>query len=110
MKPGEFSQNVCRLARTIPFGRVTTYGSLAVAAGGHPMLAQMVTYILSKAPDADSMPWHRIVYANGRVWLSPEYEKIRRKLYKQEGIKLDKSNKIINFEKLVFIPSLSREG
>jgi alkylated DNA nucleotide flippase Atl1 len=37
MKPGEFTQNVWKLARTIPSGRVTTYGLLAVSAGGHPM-------------------------------------------------------------------------
>ena len=102
MKPGEFTQNVWKLARTIPPGRVTTYGLLAVSAGGHPMMARMVTSILSKAPDADSMPWHRIVYSNGHVWMSPKYEKLRRKLYKQEGIKLDKNNKIIDFDKIVY--------
>ena len=64
-------------------------------------MARMVTSIISKAPDADTMPWHRIVYSNGKVWLSPEYEKIRRKLYKQEGIEIDKNNKIIDFEKLI---------
>ena len=103
MKPGEFTQNVWKLARSIPQGRVTTYGLLAVTAGGHPMMARMVTSVLSKAPDADSMPWHRIVYADGRVWLSPTYEKIRRKLYKKEGIRLDKNNRIIDFEKKVFL-------
>ena len=102
MKPGEFTQNVWKLARTIPPGRVTTYGLLAVTAGGHPMLSRMVTAILSKAPDHDQMPWHRIVYSNGHVWMSPKYEKIRRQLYKKEGIKLDKNNKIIDFEKLIY--------
>jgi methylated-DNA-protein-cysteine methyltransferase-like protein len=103
MKPGEFTQNVWKLARSIPPGRVTTYGLLAVTAGGHPMMARMVTSILSKAPDADSMPWHRIVYSDGHVWLSPTYEKIRRILYKQEGIKLDKKNRIVDFEKKIFL-------
>ena len=102
MKPGEFTQNVWKLARTIPPGRVTTYGLLAVSAGGHPMMSRMVTSILSKAPDADTMPWHRIVYSNGHVWMSPKYEKLRLKLYKQEGIKLDKNNKIIDFDKIVY--------
>jgi methylated-DNA-protein-cysteine methyltransferase-like protein len=101
-KPGEFSKKVCELARTIPPGRVTTYGLLAVAAGGHPILAQMVTSILSRAPDADTMPWHRIVYSNGHIWVSPKYEKLRRKLYAKEGIKLDKNNRIIDFEKIIY--------
>jgi len=102
MKPGEFSQKAWQLARSIPPVRVTTYGLLTVAAGGHPMLARMITGILSKAPDHDSLPWHRIVYADGRVWLSPEYQKMRLVLYKKEGIKLDKNNRIVDFEKLIY--------
>lgn len=98
----KFSQKVIELARTIPFGRVTTYGLLVQAAGGHPMLAQMVTTILSKAPDADTLPFHRIVYSDGRVWLDPKYKVARLKLYLQEGIKLDKHNRIINFDQLVY--------
>ncbi len=100
--PGVFSQRVIELALSIPPGRVTTYGYLAVSAGGHPMLAQMITHILSKSPDADKVPWHRIVYADGKVWLSPKYDKVRRALYKKEGIKLDKNNKIIDFDTLFF--------
>jgi methylated-DNA-protein-cysteine methyltransferase related protein len=100
--PGEFSKKVVKLALSIPPGRVTTYGLLAVSAGGHPMLAQMITHILGKSSEAANIPWHRIVYSNGHVWMSPEYEKIRLKLYKQEGIKLDKNNKIIDFAKIIY--------
>ena len=102
MKPGEFTQNVWRLARTIPPGRVTTYALLAIAAGGAPILAQNITNILSKAPDADSLPFHRIVYTGGKVWTRPDLEKSRFKLYKKEGIKLDKNNRVIDFEKILF--------
>lgn len=113
MKPGEFSQKVWQLVLQIPPGRVTTYGYLAVAAGGHPMMAQMITHILSKSPDVSSIPFHRIVYADGRVWfgrrslgqvgLDIKFKTERLKLYQKEGIKLDKNNRIINFDKLVYI-------
>lgn len=99
---GEFSKKIWQLARSIPPGRVTTYGLIVASAGGHPMLARMVTSILSKAPDADTLPWHRIVYSNGKVWLSPKYQKIRLALYKKEGIKLDKHNRIVDFEKIIY--------
>ena len=102
MKPGEFTKNVWKLALQIPSGRVTTYGCLAVVAGGHPMLARMITNILGKSPDVNKIPFHRIVYSDGRVWLSPKIKKERLKLYAKEGIKLDKNNKIINFDKLIF--------
>ena len=102
LAPGEFSKKVCQLALTIPPGRVTTYGYLAVAAGGHPILAQMITTILSKSPDIDKIPFHRIVYSSGRVWLTPKYKKERLKLYQKEGIKLDDKNRIVDFEKIFF--------
>lgn len=101
-QPGLFTQNVWRLALSIPPGRVTTYGVLATAAGGHPMLSRMVTHILSKSPDIAKIPWHRIVYADGHVWLSPKYEKKRLALYQKEGIKLDAHRRIIDFEKIIF--------
>lgn len=99
---GLFSKNVIRLALSIPSGRVTTYGILAVTAGGHPILAQMITHILSKAQDTSAIPFHRIVYSNGKVWLDPKYKKERLSLYKKEGILLDKNNRIIDFEKILY--------
>ena len=48
-KPGEFSRKVVELALSIPEGRVTTYGLLAVSAGGHPMMARVITHILGKS-------------------------------------------------------------
>lgn len=101
--PGEFSKNVIKLALQIPPGRVTSYGYLAVAAGGHPMLAQMITHILGKSSQVDKIPFHRIVYANGKIWLDEKFSKQRLSLYKKEGIKLDKNNKVIDFEKLIYI-------
>jgi methylated-DNA-protein-cysteine methyltransferase-like protein len=102
LKPGEFSKRVVELALQIPEGQVTTYGLLAVAAGGHPILAQMVTSILWKSPERNKVPWHRIVYSSGKIWTDLKVDKIRKKLYKAEGIKLDKNNRIIDFEKLVY--------
>lgn len=99
---GEFSKRVIELALSIPPGRVSTYGLLAVAAGGHPILAQMVTSILGKSDKRDQVPWHRIVYSSGKIWTDPKVDKLRKKLYQAEGIKLDKNNKIIDFEELVW--------
>lgn len=103
LKPGEFSKRVCELAMQIPKGKVTTYGLLAVAAGGHPILAQMITNILGKSKEIDKIPFHRIVYGNGKIWTNPKYDKIRQKLYKEEGIKIDNKNRIVDFEKHIFI-------
>ncbi len=101
-KPCEFSKKVVELTLTIPPGRVTTYGLLCAAAGGHPMLSRMITHILGKSDQVDQIPFHRIVYSNGKIWLDPEHNQWRDKLYKQEGIKVDKNNKIVDFEKILY--------
>jgi methylated-DNA-protein-cysteine methyltransferase-like protein len=99
---GTFSSRVWELALSVPEGRVTTYGALAKAAGGTAMAARSITSILSKAPNSRAIPFHRIVYANGRVWFSPEDEAKRRKLYKKEGIEVNKQGLITNFEEVLF--------
>lgn len=99
---GFFSQRVWELATSIPEGRVTTYGILARAAGGGAQSARSITSILGKAPNQTAIPFHRIVYANGKVWLSSEYEKERRKLYKKEGIEIDEKGMIQNFEEVLY--------
>lgn len=97
-----FSSRVWELALSIPKGRVTTYGALARAAGGTPITSRSITSILSKAPNTRAIPFHRIVYSNGTVWLAPEHEKERRALYKREGIALDARGKILNFDEVFY--------
>jgi methylated-DNA-protein-cysteine methyltransferase related protein len=97
-----FSLRVYDLALSIPSGRVTTYGTIARLAGGGPMAARSISSILSKAPNQKAIPWHRIVYAGGKVWLDSEHEVARRKLYKKEGITIDTSGCIKNFEEIFY--------
>ncbi len=94
----KFSQRVVELALQIPAGRVTTYGDLARAAGGGAMASRSISSILSKFPNQKVIPWHRIVYAGGKVWLTPECEDWRREVYELEGIMVNQKGKITNFE------------
>jgi alkylated DNA nucleotide flippase Atl1 len=98
-----FSERVVALALKIPKGKVSTYGAIAKAAGGGAMASQSITGILAKAWEKGQkdIPFHRIVYSDGRIWTSPAYHKKRMALYKKEGIKVDKKNRIVDFmEKL----------
>ncbi len=99
-----FSERVVKLALSVPKGRVTTYGALARAAGAGPMASQSITSILGKAYDAGvkNIPFHRIVYADGRIWVDDEYRARRMKLYKQEGIEIDKKDRIKNFRDILW--------
>ena len=95
--PTTFSQKVWLLATSIPPGRVVTYGILASSAGGGSYAARSITGILSKAPNQAAIPYHRIVYADGRPWLTAGNRPARLKLLKREGITLDDKDRIINF-------------
>lgn len=99
---GPFSLRVYELALSIPPGRVTTYGAIARAAGGGPMASRSITSILSKAPNPRAIPWHRIVYAGGKVWLPSEHEVTRHKLYKKEGIEINEKGRIKNFDEIFY--------
>jgi alkylated DNA nucleotide flippase Atl1 len=92
------------LALSVPPGRVTTYGAIARAAGGGAMASQSITGILGRAWERGekNIPFHRIVYSDGRVWMAPEYERERMKLYKKEGIVLDQRGRIQNFRDVLF--------
>lgn len=97
--PNTFSQRVVKLAQAIPAGRVTTYGRIARAAGGGNMSSQSITGILSKVYNngITNIPFHRIVYADGKIWINEKHRKERLKLYKKEKIKINSKNKIENF-------------
>jgi methylated-DNA-protein-cysteine methyltransferase-like protein len=96
-----FSQRVYDLVLTIPPGFVTTYGGLAKAAGAGPMAARSITSILSKAPNQASIPYHRIVFAGGKVWLPSGREVERQKMYRREDIIVDDKGVIQDFEEIL---------
>ena len=102
--PGEVSKRVVKLALSVPPGRVTTYGALARAAGAGPMASQSITNILGKAWEKGEkkIPFHRVVYSDGRIWISPEYRAKRMRLYKKEKIEVDKNNRIKDFRDKLF--------
>lgn len=99
-----FSERVVDAARKIPKGKVTTYGRVALACGGGKMASQSITAILGKAYTSGitDIPFHRIVYADGHVWMDDAHAKKRLALYKKEGIELSKKGLIKDFRKKLY--------
>lgn len=66
--PGSKHQRIYAVVRTIPRGRVASYGQVARLAGlpGH---ARLVGYALHALPPFSGLPWHRVVAADGRISL-----------------------------------------
>jgi alkylated DNA nucleotide flippase Atl1 len=99
-----FSERVVEIALSIPKGKVTTYGRIARAAGGGAMSSQSITGILAKSYNegTTTIPFHRIVYANGTIWIDEQHRAKRMKLYKEEKIEVNEKGKIKDFEKKLF--------
>ena len=57
---------VYTLVAGVPYGRVTTYGDLALALG-RPRHARLVGYALAHCPDDVDIPAHRVVNHHGEV-------------------------------------------
>lgn len=94
LAPGNTYQRVYGIVKRIPQGRVATYGQiarLARLAGG----ARQVGYALRALAD-DSVPWHRVINAEGRI--SPradaEFVHIQRQLLEAEGVWFDEAGRV----------------
>jgi methylated-DNA-protein-cysteine methyltransferase related protein len=86
---GNFQQNVIKVIRKIPYGRVTTYGTIAVMAG-LPRGARLVGGILHYNSDKYSLPWQRVINRHGYISTRCEgHTKMDQKeLLEQEGIEV----------------------
>lgn len=87
---------IYRVVRRIPAGRVATYGQVAELAGlgGQP---RMAGYALHALPDHTTVPWHRVINAQGR--LSPradgEGSVLRQRfLLEEEGVEFDLGGRV----------------
>jgi methylated-DNA-protein-cysteine methyltransferase-like protein len=100
-----FSERVVEIALMIPKGKVTTYGRIARAAGGGSIASRSITTILGKAWDSGerNIPFHRIVYADGTVWIDERHKKERLKKYREEGTLLDRNNRIVDFRDKLYL-------
>lgn len=94
-----FSDRVIAIALSIPKGKVTTYGNIARAAGGGNMASQSITGVLSRAYERGikNIPFHRIVYAGGKIWVDDRHYEERMRKYASEKIKIDEKGRVVNF-------------
>ncbi|MDT8341462.1 MAG: MGMT family protein, partial [Longimicrobiales bacterium] len=92
--PG-FAETVHRLVRSVPHGRVTSYGAVAAMAGA-PRAARGVGSVLrGLAPEAH-VPWWRVVNRNGEVIIPAELglRALQRTLLEGEGVEFLASGRV----------------
>lgn len=93
---------VYELMGRLPAHCVTTYGDIAAFAG-HPQAARIVGGIAHQGPD--SLPWHRLVHADGRLAVGfPGGSDVQKQLLEGDGIFCGPDGKVANFQMLRWRP------
>lgn len=91
--PTAFVQEIYRITREIPRGKVMSYGQIALLCG-HPRGARAVGAALSAAPSG--LPCHRVVSQDGSLCKTGAFggEQIQRQMLEEEGIVFTPQGKI----------------
>jgi methylated-DNA-protein-cysteine methyltransferase-like protein len=90
-----FYQAVYALVATVPRGRVTTYGDIALALGW-PRHARHAGYALAHCPDDVDIPAHRVVNHRGavsRAWRAGHPEE-QVALLRAEGVAFTRDGRV----------------
>jgi methylated-DNA-protein-cysteine methyltransferase-like protein len=75
-----------RVIRSVPKGKVSTYGRVAAAAG-YPMYHRAVAHLLRTTGPLHGVPWQRIVGAGGEIKLRGEAAAEQKLRLTMEGVK-----------------------
>jgi O-6-methylguanine DNA methyltransferase len=98
----EFADRVRAHVRTIPRGRVVSYGDVALAVGC-PGAARAVGRVMAQTPERSGVPCHRVVRADGQVACGPAAaERLRR-----EGVEVGPEGRVLRLARLRWGGSLS---
>jgi len=92
------------VVKSVPYGKVITYGTVALLAG-YPRCAKFVGFTLHSNPDPQNIPCHRVVKKDGS--LSPAFAfggvETHAQLLKNEGIEIDdKTHKVKNLTQYLY--------
>lgn len=89
-----FSEEVAAIIKSIPPGKVATYGQIAALAGNR-FAARQVVRVLHSLSEREGLPWHRVVNAKGIISLplGSGYE-LQKRLLTEEGVVFGKDGRI----------------
>jgi len=93
-----FANQVYRMVKRCPRGKVVSYGGVA-AKLGKPRAARAVGTALRELPDGSDVPWWRVINSSGQISISGVNAKpLQRKLLEREGVKFNSSGRV-NWDK-----------
>ncbi len=97
MSKNDFFQRVYKVVKTIPVGRVTTYGLIAKKLGSASS-ARTVGWALNACHNDSSIPAHRVVNRNGLLSGKHHFKgfDLMKQLLENEGIEVN-DDKVVDF-------------
>jgi len=89
-----FAERVKQFIKTIPAGKVATYGQIAMMAG-NPGGVRGVVWILHSSSQKANLPWHRVINGKGKISLPQGhgFEEQKTRL-EAEGVQFDEEDRI----------------
>jgi len=104
-KTPKFYENVYRICKKVPKGKVTTYGAIAKKLGSKAYRAvgtamNKNNYGILNCQDKNMVPCHRVVASTAHLHGFAHGLKKKAELLRKEGIKI-KNNKIEDFDKVL---------
>jgi methylated-DNA-protein-cysteine methyltransferase-like protein len=88
-----FTERVVHFIRSIPRGRVASYGQIAALAG-FPAAARQVVRLLHSLSGKEHLPWHRVINSRGTISLTGQGYELQRGLLEHEGIEFGLGDRI----------------
>lgn len=92
-KSENFYEQVYKIVKKIPKGRVTSYGRIAVLTG-KPRAARAVGYALNslRKDQEQKVPWQRVINSQGKISFRGDARRVilQKKLLESEGVKFSK--------------------
>jgi len=97
----EFTAKIVECIRHIPYGKVSTYGAIAMSAG-NSRGARQVSWTLHSQSEKEQLPWYRVVSQSGKISIKDPFGyQIQKSLLEKEGIVFG-INDCIDLEKYGF--------
>jgi methylated-DNA-protein-cysteine methyltransferase-like protein len=103
-----FFEKVYAIARQIPYGKVTSYGAIALALGTSRS-ARMVGWAMNACHQLEDVPAHRVVNRKGLLTGKHHFDgtNLMQQLLESEGIRVV-DNQIMDFDTHFWEPEITK--